>query len=55
MFMGTILRVALKVTIKGAITIPKTLRNDFGVKPGDIIFFVTDNGKIILRKGPIKI
>ena len=54
MFMGTTLRGASKVTVKGSITIPQNIRNEFDIKPGDIIFFVTDDGKIMLRKGPIK-
>lgn len=54
MFMVTTLRGASKVTVKGSVTIPKSIRNEFGIKPGDIIFFVTDNSKIMLRKGPIK-
>ena len=44
-----------KVTSKGQITIPQDVREKFGIKPGDIVYFLEEDGRIILLKGPIKI
>ena len=37
-----------KVTAKGQITIPISIRKKLGVKEGDKVLFFEDNGKIIL-------
>jgi len=44
-----------KVTSKGQITIPQDVREKFGIKPGDTVYFLEEDGRIILLKGPIKI
>ena len=46
---------ASKVTSRGQITIPQELREKYGIKPGDIIYFLEEDDKLILKKGPIKI
>lgn len=42
-----------KVTSKGQITIPISIRKKLQVKEGDKILFVEDNGKIILLNSSI--
>jgi len=44
-----------KFTSKGQITIPQDVREKFGIKPGDTVYFLEEDGRIILLKGPIKI
>jgi AbrB family looped-hinge helix DNA binding protein len=39
-----------KVTSKGQITIPKGVRDDLGLRPGDEIEFVRDNGSYKLQR-----
>jgi AbrB family looped-hinge helix DNA binding protein len=39
-----------KVTSKGQITIPKEVRDDLGLRPGDAIKFVKENGNYVVRK-----
>ena len=39
-----------KVTSKGQITIPIDIRRKLGIKEGDKLLFVEDEGKIILMK-----
>ena len=39
-----------RVTSKGQITIPKAVREKLGVKPGDEVDFVSENGSVIMRK-----
>jgi len=38
------------VTSKGQITVPKVVRERMGLRPGDAIEFVEDNGCFVLRK-----
>lgn len=44
-----------KVTKRGQVTIPQELRMKLGIKPGDTIYFLLEEEKIILVKGPIKL
>jgi len=44
-----------KVTSKGQITIPQDIREKYGIKPGDTVYFLEEDGKLILKKGPIKL
>ena len=44
-----------KVTSKGQITIPQDVREKFEIKPGDTIYFLEEDGKLILMKGPIRL
>ena len=39
-----------KIGTRGQVTIPKEARDKFGLKPGDILLFVSEEGKLILRK-----
>ena len=50
-----ILRGSSKVTAKGQVTVPQELRGEFNIKPGDTIYFMIENGTLILRKGPLKL
>ena len=52
---NSILMGSSKVTSKGQITIPQDVREKFGIKPGDTVYFLEEDGRIILLKGPIKI
>ena len=44
-----------KVTTRGQITIPQDLREKYEIGPGDTVYFLEENGELILRKGPIKL
>jgi len=39
-----------KITSKGQITIPQTVRQRLGVKPGDKVEFIEINNKFFLKK-----
>lgn len=39
-----------KIGTRGQVTIPKKARDEFGLKPGDILLFVSEDGKLIVRK-----
>lgn len=39
-----------RLTIKGQVTIPKTVRDALGLRPGDEVDFVADAGGYRLRK-----
>ena len=38
-----------KITMRGQITIPKDIRNRLGVKDGDKVIFIEENGRIIME------
>lgn len=38
------------MTTKGQVTIPASLREKLGLKPGDKVAFVEDAGKVILKR-----
>jgi len=38
-----------KITMRGQITIPKEIRRRLGVKDGDKVVFVEENGRIIIE------
>lgn len=40
----------MKVTVKGQVTIPLPIRDEFGFKPGTEVEFVADNGRVVLRQ-----
>jgi len=42
-----------KITSRGQITLPKDLRDKFGLKQGDTLYFIEIDGSIVLRLGPI--
>jgi AbrB family looped-hinge helix DNA binding protein len=44
-----------RITIKGQVTIPKEIRDKFGVKAGDLVEFVIEENRVylIFRKGTI--
>lgn len=44
-----------RMTIKGQVTIPKKIRDKFGVKPGDLVDFIIEDERVYLvfRKGTI--
>lgn len=39
-----------RITTKGQVTIPKAVRERLGLRPGDEIEFVEDNGGVRLKK-----
>ena len=43
-----------KVTSKGQITIPKDVREQLGLRPGDHVEFVRDNGNFRVQKVPTR-
>ena len=42
-----------KVTSSGQITLPSTIRKKLGVKEGDKVLFVEDDGKIVLLNSSV--
>ncbi len=38
-----------KITVKGQVTIPKKVRDELGVTPGDIIVFSKKGGDIVIK------
>ena len=43
-------KITTRVTSKGQVTIPKKMRDDLGLRPGDEIEFVLENGSYRVRK-----
>lgn len=39
-----------KLTYKFQLTVPKEVRDKFGLKERDIVVFVSENGKLVLAK-----
>jgi len=39
-----------KLTSKGQITMPKEVRDRLGLRPGDEVEFIPDNGSYVVRK-----
>lgn len=39
-----------KITWKFQVTIPKRVREKFGLNKGDVLIFVEENGKLIVTK-----
>jgi len=44
-----------RVTSRGQVTIPIEVRERHDIKPGDTIYFIEENGELILKKGPLKL
>jgi len=44
-----------KVTSRGQITIPQELREKYKIDQGDMIYFIENEGMLIIQKGPIKL
>jgi AbrB family looped-hinge helix DNA binding protein len=42
---------ATKLSTKGQVTIPVDARRRFKLEVGDLILFIEEDGKLILRKG----
>lgn len=42
-----------KMTSRGQITIPSEVRERFGLKTGDVIYFLEVDGSIVLKLGPL--
>lgn len=42
----------MRITSKGQVTIPKAIRDEFGLMPGTEVQFVNENGEIRVRKLP---
>ena len=38
-----------KITVKGQVTIPKKIRDQLGVTPGDVIVFKKKGGDIVIK------
>jgi len=45
----TLDEVTSKLSSQNQITIPSKIRNALGVKPGDTVVFIEDEGKVIVR------
>ena len=53
--MTAILRGSSKVTSKGQVTIPQEIREELNINSGETIYFIIEDEKLILWKGPIKL
>lgn len=42
-----------KMTSRGQITIPTEIRKKFGLKTGDLIYFLEVDGSVVLKLGPL--
>jgi len=42
---------AAKLSTKGQVTVPVDARRKFNLQVGDVILFIEENGKLVLRKG----
>lgn len=42
-----------KITSRGQVTLPKGVRDKFGLKPGDVLYFLEVDGSIVLKLGPL--
>ncbi len=42
-----------KITTRGQITLPKEIREKFGLKAGDTLYFLEVDGSIVLKLGPL--
>ena len=42
-----------RITARGQITLPKELRDKFGLKMGDTLYFLEVDGSIVLKLGPL--
>ncbi|MBA4181193.1 MAG: AbrB family transcriptional regulator [Anaerolinea sp.] len=40
------------VSEKGQVTIPKKLRDELGIKPGQVLDFVREDGRLVIEKAP---
>jgi AbrB family looped-hinge helix DNA binding protein len=39
-----------KIGTRGQITIPKKAREEFNLKTGEIVLFLNDSGKLVIKK-----
>lgn len=46
------MRAWAKMTTKGQVTVPKTVRETLGLEPGDRVFFEVEHGRATLAKAP---
>ncbi len=44
--------VTSKLTCKGQVTVPKSVRDSLGLRAGDKLEFVNDDGRISIRRAP---
>jgi len=42
-----------KITGRGQVTLPKDLRSKYGLKTGDVLYFLDVDGAIVLKVGPL--
>lgn len=40
----------MKITVKGQVTIPKSIRDRFGLRPGNRVRFVEKDHRVVLEK-----
>lgn len=43
----------MKITVKGQVTIPKIIRERYGLRPGSEVRFVEEDRKVVLRKAGV--
>ena len=48
-------KMLVKVSSKGLITLPKTIREEFGIAKGDYLAVSADDGKIVFQKVKVEI
>ncbi len=41
-----------RVSEKGQVTIPKEIRSRLGIRAGDRVLFLVEDGRVVLRKAP---
>jgi len=44
-----------RISKKGQLTIPKTVRDDLGLQEGDLILFVKKGNEIKLKRGELRV
>jgi len=42
-----------KIMTKGQVTIPKAVRERFNLNVGDVVLFIEEDGKLLLKKGEL--
>lgn len=50
---GALLVGQSKMTSRGQITLPKEVREKFGLRGGDTLYFLEVDGSIVLKLGPL--
>jgi|LGVC01.1.fsa_nt_gb AbrB family looped-hinge helix DNA binding protein len=46
------MRASSRITVKGQVTVPKKIRDDLKISPGDVILFVKRGDEVVIK--PVK-